>query len=287
MNKLVQASMAVTAVVPLAKTSGTTRPLDVYLEALSGDLLTSPMLQDLLLSVKKMPSDSLRQLLDIILPDLIPVDELGQLQAELHLLVGDSIAAPLRSAHDTQHSTLQTTVIGQKVKLSKQKAKLSSAETEYTLIVDGVHDSLSKHFSETLINPYDLFLHEVFIYNLKSPTRDAFLPRPRLAIERALSVPFDYLSCECCEEAEGSLSASQPPTAILYQLYLESGSLINVFDLWSAFNAIIGGEDGGRCEERMAFALFYRGLSELRSLGMVKQSRKKIDHLAKMVWKGL
>ena len=41
-----------------------------------------------------------------------------------------------------------------------------------------------------------------------------------------------------------TLSGTQPATAILYQLYLESGALINVSDLWSAFFAIVG-EDGG------------------------------------------
>lgn len=38
---------------------------------------------------------------------------------------------------------------------------------------------------------------------------------------------------------QGALSATQPPTAILYQLYLESGAAINVADFYSAFCAII------------------------------------------------
>jgi origin recognition complex subunit 3 len=37
-----------------------------------------------------------------------------------------------------------------------------------------------------------------------------------------------------------ALSSTQPATAIVYQMYLESGTLINVTDLWSAFNAIAG-----------------------------------------------
>lgn len=39
---------------------------------------------------------------------------------------------------------------------------------------------------------------------------------------------------------QGTLSATQPETAIVYQLYLESGALINVSDLWNAFFAIVG-----------------------------------------------
>lgn len=34
-------------------------------------------------------------------------------------------------------------------------------------------------------------------------------------------------------------------------------------------------------------ALFSRALAELKYMGMVKNSRKKADHLAKLAWKGL
>ena len=69
------------------------------------------------------------------------------------------------------------------------------------------------------------------------------MPTPRRAIERALSAPHDYLNCECCEGSGDTLSPSQPATAILYQLYLESGAIINIADLWAAFNAIVGTDE--------------------------------------------
>lgn len=34
-------------------------------------------------------------------------------------------------------------------------------------------------------------------------------------------------------------------------------------------------------------ALFSQALAELKYLGMIKSSRKKADHLAKLAWKGL
>jgi len=37
--------------------------------------------------------------------------------------------------------------------------------------------------------------------------------------------------------------ATQPATSIVYQLYLNAGSLINIYDLWSAFCSIVGAED--------------------------------------------
>lgn len=118
-----------------------------------------------------------------------------------------------------------------------------------------------------------------------------------------------------------------PVTSILYKLYLESGPLINTFDLWNAFYSIIGHggeeeeeEEGGAEEEdgkaaagagaagasgsghggggngteastgmdkNKAQALFYRGLAEMKALGFIRSSKKKTDHLAKLAWKGL
>ena len=83
------------------------------------------------------------------------------------------------------------------------------------------------------------------------------MPAPRRAIERALSAPHDYLNCECCEGGGGggkgdgatTLSSTQPATAILYQLYLESGALINIADLWAAFSAVVGAEGEEEAEE--------------------------------------
>jgi origin recognition complex subunit 3 len=70
-------------------------------------------------------------------------------------------------------------------------------------------------------------------------------------------------------------------------MYLETGSLINIFDLWSAFFEMVGGGEEQKCDERDALVLFYRALADLKSLGMVKQSKKKADHVAKVAWKGL
>ena len=135
-------------------------------------------------------------------------------------------------------------------------------------------------------------------------------------IERALAAPHDYLGCDCCDNrsragdggrGEISLSGTQPATAILYQLYLESGTLINIADLWAAFGAVIrgsadggregggGGGEGGEAGEegeagdieRETLALFYRALAELRYLGLLKDSRRKTDHLTKLAWRGL
>jgi origin recognition complex subunit 3 len=44
---------------------------------------------------------------------------------------------------------------------------------------------------------------------------------------------------------------------------------------------------GGEKEEGDLMALFQRGLAELRYLGLVKSTRKRADHVAKVAWRGL
>ncbi|TKA66944.1 hypothetical protein B0A49_09364 [Cryomyces minteri] len=251
-------------------------------------------MRDLLLSVKKSSSDVLSALLEdfVALDDKKLSSAVMKLQAQLKRLLDSSqgTSTPLRSEHDLHHSTLRTTVVAQKVELRKQKSDLSKKDSAYSEFLKQFYDLIEIYFSDTLINPKDLFLHEVFLYDLKSPHRDVFMPKPRFAIERALSAPHDYLDCECCVPAgggldEATLSSTQPATAILYQLYLESGSLINVSDLWSAFNAILN--DDGDGDEAQVMALFQRSLAELKYMGFIKSSRKKADHIAKVAWKGL
>ena len=65
--------------------------------------------------------------------------------------------------------------------------------------------------------------------------------------------------------------------------------MINIADLWTAFWTIAGleeSEDEGMNREN-ALALFSRALVELKYLGLIKNSRKKVDHLAKLMWRGL
>ncbi|KAK8226057.1 origin recognition complex subunit [Phyllosticta capitalensis] len=259
----------------------------LYVRAASGTLLDSPLLRDFLLSVKKAPSDVLARLLAVLHKADAGVDVISRLMESLDKLVSAQPNQPLRSAHDhSATTTLRTTVVAQKVSLAKSASSMSNGDAEYSQIVDELHGRLDGFFREMLLKPQDLFLHEVVVYDLKSPHRDVFMPRPRYVVERALSRPWDYLSCVCCEGSkEGALSPTQPPVAILYQLYLESGNLINVHDLWLAFNAIIGQESDNDAETIMA--LFQRSLAELRYLGFIKASRKKTDHVAKLAWKGL
>jgi origin recognition complex subunit 3 len=221
----------------------------IWTRAAAADMAGSPLLRETMLSIKKIPSDKFVQLLAAMsnLEGNFLSMDLSSIQKELNSLVEKNDAStPLRTQYDVRNDSVRTTVVAQKVLLSKHKAALSEQDKAYSDLVGRFHDELDAYFTSAFIDPQTLFLSEVLIYDLKSPHTEVFQPKPRFAIERALATPHDYLGCECCSGIEGNtaaLSATQPATAIVYQMYLESGALMNVSDLWSAFNAIAGSGD--------------------------------------------
>ncbi|KAL5391166.1 hypothetical protein PMIN06_002178 [Paraphaeosphaeria minitans] len=318
-NALSSLSIAAIVLTRIRESLGITpkvRLSNVWSRAASGELLDSPLLRETMLSIKKTPSDRLARLIDSLISlateDFgldaekieIPI-ELEQLQRELKTLVQDNAGSgPLRSQDDIRNESVRTTVVAQKVLLSKHKAALSEQDKAYSEIVARFYQRLESYFSSALVDPKTLLLYEILVYNLKSPHTEVFQPRPRLAIERALATPHDYLGCECCgntPDRENTLAGTQPATAIVYQLYLESGAVINATDLWFAFHAIVSKDDEEDQSQTMYVmqmstisndtdhtrALFQRALAELKFLGLIKPSRKKADHVAKMMWKGL
>ena len=265
----------------------------LHIQAMSNKLNGSSLIRSLLLSIRKAPSNIAQEIVKLAAQSLLLTtynSRFSDISVELQDMMQNqqNMQQPLRSEDDVKNSTLRTTVVAQKVELSKQKSTLSKQDAAYTSLLREFTDLLEQFFNDFLVDPKSLPFHEIIIYDLKSPHREVFTPRPRHAIERALAAPYDYLDCDCCapnkgEGDEQTLSASQPATAVLYQLYLESGTLINASDLWQAFQAVIGAE---RTEEQN-MALFQRALAELKYLGLVKNTRKRVDHIAKVAWKGL
>ncbi|KAE8376213.1 origin recognition complex subunit 3 N-terminus-domain-containing protein [Aspergillus bertholletiae] len=255
---------------------------DLSIRALSGELQDSTYMDDLLRGLKTLNSSMLKEFLSFMPQDLTNCPEFQEIKSDFKALLQTYQGTePLRSEYDSHNSVVQ-----QRVKLSRGKAKLPQQNIEYTKVIDRVHALSERYFVETLVRPQELFLHEAFLLDMKNPLKETFSPRPRFAIERALASPFDYL-ISMSDRTEAKISARQPATAILYQLYLESGALVNVYDLWQAFYAVFESEQGNACDERMTMTLFYRAVSELKALGMLKSSRKKVDHAAKSAWIGL
>ncbi|KAK3996825.1 origin recognition complex subunit 3 [Cladorrhinum sp. PSN332] len=188
----------------------------------------------------------------------------------------------LKSKYSAQSKVLRTTVVAQKVQLSRDTATMTEQDKAFTNAIDRFVGHLSQTADCEPIS--SLFLHEMWQYDFHSPYEDVFVPRPGATFARALSRPHDYLGCSCCEKANGTIAHTLPATSILYQLYSEAGSLINVADLWSSYYALVGDESEIGLDERSALVDFYRGLAELRAMGFVKQSKKKADHIAKLKW---
>jgi origin recognition complex subunit 3 len=189
----------------------------------------------------------------------------------------------LRSKYSAQSRVLRTTVVAQKVQLSQDSAQLTEEDKAFTELLKGIETLLGTEIS--IFDVHRGLFSETWVYDSRSPDRDVFNPQPGTAVERGLVRPHDYLACECCSNVDGDTSATLPATAILYHLYMEAGALVNVADLWSAYYALVveDNEDSG-LDEREALVRFYQGLSELKTMGFVKQSKKKADHIAKLKW---
>ncbi|KAG6088421.1 hypothetical protein E4U15_006096 [Claviceps sp. LM218 group G6] len=258
--------------------------------------------EELAQAIRRMDSGSLCTLLRRVIPifqegdpslnlgaaagetDARLVESLQTILEELEALktAADKAGITLKSKYSSHGKVLRTTVIAQKVQLCQDSATLRDEDKKLTELVDDVVSLLSTHFhAHTDSDSPVVLFSECWLYESKSPARDVFVPRPRNAFERSLTRPHDYLNCACCKPDSDGLQATLPATAILYQLYLESGSLINVADLWSAFHTLVSREED---DKREALVMFYRGLAELRALGFVKSSKKKVDHIAKVKW---
>jgi origin recognition complex subunit 3 len=203
----------------------------------------SPLTRELLLSIKKMNSSSLLTLLSSLRSTAIG-PKLSPLHESISSLVSTS-SSTLTSEFDVATNSLRSTAVSKKIQLNAHKSGLTKKDAEYSQLVSKVHDAVAEFFADTLHPVADVFLHELFFYDLPAPHKDVFAPRVRAAVERALSRPVDYLGCACCQEQEegDTVKASHPPTCVVYQLYLEAGKLINSFDLWSAFKSVVTGED--------------------------------------------
>lgn len=278
-----------------------------YLEALTDGFLMDEN-SEFTDSIKKMSADDVSVLLKNVIRILTDGDEvLGlsgwagedskllmafrSLSANLESLQDESHTngTPLKSKYGAQSRVMRTTIIAQRVQLSQDVSMLTSQDKSYTQLVERLSDILVEAIS--CPPPGEMFLREAWLFDAKSPYRSVFIPRPGSVMDRALAQPQDYLACSCCRLQTGDLNmATAPAISVLYHLYMDAGPLVNVADLWTAFYALVGRMEpdaqgkGGRdgLEEREALVLFYRGLSELRAMGYVKPTKKKVDHIAKV-----
>lgn len=290
--------------------------ITTYINALAHGIDLESKDSEILSAVKRMSADDISSLLQRLKNAITTGDRelglkgwAGQDERSLHALseMAETLASlqaesqlsgnPLRSQYSAHSRILRTTVIAQRVQLSRDKSNLTDEDMAFTKLVDDLLAFLSTAISCKAADT--LFMHELWVYESKSPHKDVFIPRPGAIFERALSRPHDYLACSCCSTVvDGGNSATLPATSILYHLYEEAGALMNVADLWTAFYALVGKPDGDDepsaeagesanndgYDERTALVLFYQGLADLKATGFVKATRRRADHVAKNKW---
>lgn len=231
------------------------------------------------------------------------VQTLSEMMEQVALLQSQAQLSgnPLRSQYNTQKRALRTTVVAQKVQLSRDESSLTNNDKTFTSVVDDLVEFLATTVSCSAAE--SIFLHELWMYESKSPHKDVFVPRPGTIFGRALSRPHDYLACSCCRTVfDGGNAATLPATSLLYHLHQETGALMNVADMWSAFYGMVGqgdaededepkqskskfkSSDDDGYDERTALVLFYQGLADLKAMGFLKATRRRQDHIAKNKW---
>ena len=119
---LIHASKAVKVVQAIQRLSlrGAVASSSLYTKAVSGALDDSPVIRELLLAVKKTPSDVLTKMLSdvrsVCSEDYHP--NLTEIKSQLDILISENESdQPMRSEHDIRNDTLRTTVVAQKVQL--------------------------------------------------------------------------------------------------------------------------------------------------------------------------
>ncbi len=110
---------------------------------------------------------------------------------------------------------------------------------------------------------------------------------PRHTVLSAMRDPTKYL---------GSLEEGQvPDTAVSYQILSEGGKLVNIYDWYNSFSAIrtahMSANEGqddlegfDATPEVLLQARFARTCSELEFLGLIKHTKRKTDHVQRLVF---
>ena len=91
-------------------------------------------------------------------------------------------------------------------------------------------------FTEHLKCPGVLPLHEAFYFDQVTSLRQHLAPSPRAAVQTALSNPNWYFRKKCREDV--TPNSKMPGICTIYQLHLECGRLINLYD-WLQVSTLI------------------------------------------------
>jgi len=164
---------------------------ELYAKALSGELQTSPSVREFLMSLKRMNSTTLLNLLEKVMQEVQTPDitePLRPLQGKIKKLVEEAEASGgkknLVSEFDITNNTLRGTAVSKKVRLGEQKSSLTKQDTEYSALVQQVYtiaeSYLTTNFNSSQHGLQNVLLHEILFYDLRSPHSAVSPPPPIL-----------------------------------------------------------------------------------------------------------
>lgn len=165
---------------------------ELYAKALSGEI--NPSVRDFLMSLKRMNSTTLLNLLEKVMQEVQApaiTEPLRPLQEKIKKLVEEAEASGgkknLISEFDTTNNTLRGTAVSKKVRLGEQKSSLTKQDTEYSALVQQVYtiseSYLTTNFNSSQHGLQNVLLHEILFYDLRSP-HSAVSPPPLSSIHR-------------------------------------------------------------------------------------------------------
>jgi origin recognition complex subunit 3 len=204
-SQLIQATHLLSIIQQNIKANNCISRSRLYLFAVSNELNGSSIVRDSILFLKKVNSQTLSVIFDAIANTIhhfsaIDISSFQQRLAEL----ASSPSEILQSQHDIRSSSARTSLTAQEIELSRPKSSLSKDDTAYYDLLEEFCKNVQNYLEDALVDLHNIPFHEIFVYDTKPNQTDPFVPRPRYALERALSSPADYLGCECCRSVENN-----------------------------------------------------------------------------------
>lgn len=203
---------------------------------------------------------------------------------------------------DSLNLGVQETTSERKMRFQERLRQLSCrsrAPSAHDNIKTRLLDNLIVIFETHLVSPCSLPLHEIFYFDQVSSLKTHLSASPRASIQTAMSDPHFYLPSAGAVSDQTSLDSNMPDLCIAYQLHLECGRHINLYDWLTAYVSVVQTENDEKVKQTpskkkqqsskdevdpVLHAQFIQSVSEMQFLGFVKPTQRKTDHVQRLTW---
>ncbi|KAJ8664525.1 hypothetical protein QAD02_006187 [Eretmocerus hayati] len=165
-----------------------------------------------------------------------------------------------------------------------QKQAQESNRSEYRKILSNFIVHLDQEiFAKYLKSPAKIPLNEIFCYNDLSTIMNNKRGSLKSVVYTALKDVHSHMQCKCCASG-GDILPTHPDLNIIYKLHTEHTKMINLYDWLQSYLYVLN-PDGDTDEDVDPHkrARFTRAVSELQFLGFIKATRKKTDHVKRLI----